>query len=543
MEHKSKNSLHAFEMPHGEHIIQKNTSLTILLWLIIAIGILAWQGNIFSNATQSGFHAIFSSEAKRCTVKFLTEEVLMHPTQTGVTLMMVPKENVDIRVTFGPSVNPAQYTTAQKTITAGMQASFALEPLRSHTPYTYQVFCKPAGANERFAPRKAKQFISPPAEENKDFSFGYVTDFHFYDHWSTAVFDGKTTALEKSISTFQNLLKNDLSFLVLGGDNAYTHCPSCPGGVLDGVTHDPDYALTEAQANLRYQKLLLPEFLGGVAQQIPFVYVLGNHEGETNPSINQCGHSTQNSLASFAARQTYFANPYQIYGGNPEGSYYSFEMGDSLIVVIDVMRYATLLPKTVEGWTLGAEQLTWLENTLKNSDKKWKFVFAEHLDGGEQTTTLSCYHYGRTGLRATDNNLPTGTFKGEQATIQQWMETYNTTGGATFFISGHDHVTILPTEKPDINGIGTNTYYVKGGRGAGGIPKWSTNEQAFKNKMDWNLDGIPDYDNPGLGNNVIGFFKITVHGKESVTFDYIISTPDNPQTNNTISLTKTIYAK
>lgn len=519
-----------------------NLYISILLWSAIGISLIAWSGGLFTDKNLSNLYAVFASGEKTCAVPFFTEEVLMHPTKDGVTLVMIPKESVTIRVLFGPFGDPTAHATKELTVLSGNQASFRLEPLRAETRYTYQVFCKPATSNDRLLPRPAKTFTSLPAETDKNFSFGYVADFHFYDHWSTAVFEGKTTALNTDILTFANLIKNNLSFLVLGGDHVYTHCPSCPGGIFDGIVHEPNYALTKTQADLRYQKFLLPEFWGGVAQKIPFVYVLGNHEGETNPSINACGHTTENSLSSFAARQTYFANPYYIYGGNPEGSYYSFEVGDSLIVVIDIFRYLPFIPKTVEGWTLGSEQLAWLENTLKNSDKKWKFIFAEHLDGGEQTGLLGCYHYGRTALRATDNNLPTGTFKGEQAVIQEWMEAYNTEGGATFFVSGHDHVAVLPTEKLKADGSGTNTFYVKGGRGSGGIPKWSQNETIFKNKMDWNLNGVPDYEESELGANSIGFFKISVHGKESVQFDYIASSA-TPELNNISVLTKTILAK
>ena len=233
-----------------------------------------------------------------------------------------------------------------------------------------------------------------------------------------------------------------------------------------------------------------------------------------------------------------FVNPYAIYEGDPEGRYYAYETGDALIIVIDVMGNTTTYPLSADEWI------------LQNSNSMWKFIFVEHLDGGEQSpsdipTAGQCpqpYHYGRGGLRATDDNKPTGVFKGEQAIIQTWMEQYNTSGGATFFLSGHDHVAIIPTEKPNPDGSGTDTYMVKGGQ-MGSTPAPWAESQIFKKEMDWDMDGIADYKSNTVGTEERGYFKITIHGKQSVRFVYIASDRSNPAINNTAILTKTIYAK
>ncbi len=75
-----------------------------------------------------------------------------------------------------------------------------------------------------------------------------------------------------------------------------------------------------------------------------------------------------------------------------------FEWGDALFVVIDEFEYTPVKPyagavagelddeaQTTDqwGWTMGQQQYDWFNNTLKNSDAKFKFVFSHHMLGGQ----------------------------------------------------------------------------------------------------------------------------------------------------------------
>jgi hypothetical protein len=77
-------------------------------------------------------------------------------------------------------------------------------------------------------------------------------------------------------------------------------------------------------------------------------------------------------------------------------------------------------------WTLGGAQLVWLQNTLENSDAKWKFVLGHHPVAG-QANTLTATAYGRGGGRAAHI--------GEQETVHQLM----IDNDVTAFFYGHDH--------------------------------------------------------------------------------------------------------
>jgi hypothetical protein len=80
-----------------------------------------------------------------------------------------------------------------------------------------------------------------------------------------------------------------------------------------------------------------------------------------------------------------------------------------------------------DTWTLGADQLAWLENTLKHSTSKWKFICVHHTVGGNGGNVQESV-YGRGGGRAAH--------VGEQAIVHQWMRDY----GVQILFYGHDHV-------------------------------------------------------------------------------------------------------
>lgn len=120
-------------------------------------------------------------------------------------------------------------------------------------------------------------------------------------------------------------------------------------------------------------------------------------------------------------------------GGSPGQDYYALTWGDALLVVLNVMSYTEVpllldYPMGVpEDWTLGPEQLAWLETTLADSSARWKFLFIHHAVGGAAGDYANTI-YGRGGGLAAN--------VGEQAYVHDLMVTH---GVQTFFY-GHDHV-------------------------------------------------------------------------------------------------------
>ena len=538
-----KNALIMNGMDTSKKVLRhKEFSVAVFLWVIIIAGVITWQSDALP------IHPLFvTSQAApqsfgNCTIPFEIEETLMLPTKNGVSLVMAPKEPATLFVEYKNDGEVYKDKTPSQTVVAGQTAKFTINNLRPGNTYTYRIQCKPANQRVPFAPRTEHTFKTLPVK-GQTFSFAYATDTHFYSAWSKAMFTNNPNFFQEFKKTVSNIASDpSLSFVVLGGDNAQTQCYGCPGGTIDGVTYAPNSVLTTGQAELRYKTFLAPDNWGVVTKTLPFVYVLGNHEGETNPSINECGHSTANSNSSMAARKKYYADLFPIYGGDPDGRYYSFEAGDMLIGIVDVMYEQDTLPQTPGEWQFtGDIQKNFIENTLKNSQAKWKTLFAEHLMGGDEVFGIQCYHYGRGGLRATNNDLPTGIFKGDQAIIQSWLEQYVVGGGANFFLSGHDHVAITPTEKLNATGDGTRTYYVKGGVVGANAQAWQS-EDLFKKEMDWDLNGTADYFTDTIGTLKRGYYRITVSPTQ-VLFEYVQTDMENSSLNGTVLYSKTITAQ
>ncbi len=177
---------------------------------------------------------------------------------------------------------------------------------------------------------------------------------------------------------------------------------------------------------------------------------------------------------------------------NLREDYYSFEWGDALFVVIDEFQYTMTkpYPGAVAGeqndeatigdqwsWTLGQQQYDWFNDTLKNSDAKFKFVFSHHMLGGQLAgggaggpagyvrggaAAADFFEWGGKNADGTDGfaaHRPTFTH-GPIADIMQ-------EAGVTGYFHGHDHqyahevvdgITYLSMPGLGMNGNGFNLY-------------------------------------------------------------------------------------
>lgn len=170
--------------------------------------------------------------------------------------------------------------------------------------------------------------------------------------------------------------------------------------------------------------------MGNTIGHLAHFSALGNWDGENGD------FSDADIMRSREQRQLYLPNPGpNTYpeGGSPGEDYYAFTWGDATFVVLNVMSYTptahllTGFDEYPDDWTLGSQQLSWLETTLSASTSKWKFLFIHHTVGGAAPDAANAA-YGRGGGQAA--------YVGEQAVIHQMMLDY----GAQIFFHGHDHV-------------------------------------------------------------------------------------------------------
>jgi hypothetical protein len=188
-------------------------------------------------------------------------------------------------------------------------------------------------------------------------------------------------------------------------------------------------------------------YFGITGPSVPLFLVNGNHEGEAGWLLD----GTADNLAVWAAnaRKLYYPEPSAgtFYSASTvkepfvgtRNSYYAWEWGDALFVVLDPYSYTTVNPKqSGDGWdwTLGEAQYRWLVDVLSTSDRTYKFVFSHHavgdIRGGVELADL--YEWGgssKSGTYQFDAQRP-----GWGLPIHRLFATY----GVTIFFQGHDHL-------------------------------------------------------------------------------------------------------
>ncbi|MEI7670433.1 MAG: metallophosphoesterase, partial [Pseudomonadota bacterium] len=193
---------------------------------------------------------------------------------------------------------------------------------------------------------------------------------------------------------------------------------------------------------------LLRSYYETECHSVPLFITLGNHEGESGWYQN----GTANNVAIWDAqeRNKYFMNPApdNFYSGDTSftnyvgkrKSYYAWQWGDALFMVIDPYWYTKPKPDSLHGWrwTLGETQYNWLKNTLENSNAKFKFIFSHQIVGG--TTE------GRGGVEVADlyewggNNLDgTPGFASNRPGWYKPIKELLAENHVNIFFHGHDH--------------------------------------------------------------------------------------------------------
>ena len=464
---------------------------------------------------------------------FHVEEILSHPRADGVSLSMVPAEAVEAYVRYG-ELGVLERSTPLLAAGAGALLAFDLGALEVSGTYGFQVHVRRAG--ERVFQLRAPGGFRTLAAPGDPVTFGVIADTHAYAVWSQDAPGTEYKGFEKLQGTIANVIADEsLDFAVLGGDIAMTHCGGgCLPKDVDGVTVGPGTVDSQQEADLRYRATLSPKILGPLGRALPLALVLGNHDGEAGfgDADGTCSQFDTTADYSRHARLAHLPNASDSYDGNRVGSAYTFRTGDVQIVVLDVMRYNPAMPLGPDQWTLGSGQLEWLEQTLRGSDAPFKFVFGEHLLGGA-SDPAHCYWYGRGGLRATDTGEVDGSFVGEQALVHEILRRH----GAQLFLSFHDHV-VVAGEKIAPDGSPSGVHYVIGGQSSGNQPPWTT-EAWYQQQMDYDGDGVAEFETDTTGTRKKGWFRVTVDGA-AATLEYVLTKIDDPTLDGTVLLSYTI---
>jgi predicted phosphodiesterase len=295
----------------------------------------------------------------------------------------------------------------------------AIDSLQPDTAYTYRVRYR-AGNTSEFATTEAAAFHTQRAPGSA-FTFTIQADSHLDSNSDLNVY---TQTLPN-----QRAVRPD--FTIDLGDTFMT---------------DKYKPYTSAQPQYLAQRY----YFSLLGQTSPLYLVLGNHDGEGAP---RGGSANEMSTWSAQVRTTYFPNPVPdaFCSGDAQQSYYAWEWGDALFVVLDPYTFTPASRDAIDNWnaTLGEAQYQWLKKTLESSDAKWKFVFIHQLVGGAGkdgrggVEAAPYYEWGGQNVDGTDG------FAQHRSGWPMPIHDLLVANHVTAVFHGHDHLFV----KQDLDGI------------------------------------------------------------------------------------------
>jgi len=177
---------------------------------------------------------------------------------------------------------------------------------------------------------------------------------------------------------------------------------------------------------------------------MPVLIALGNHDGEEGwNSARFKAREWRNKLFPLPTEKNHPE------GGHPDGNYYALSLGSdeenrggAQFIFLDVTAFTgSVAPSHPEKWTLGKEQLSWLESVLDKNERDWSFACFHHVLGGWPAgpgeTDSTPISYGRGPLfNYSDYSGFCNPNNVEQVKITEMAKKYGLRG----FLYGHDHI-------------------------------------------------------------------------------------------------------
>jgi predicted phosphodiesterase len=292
--------------------------------------------------------------------EYLFNIMLARPGADSITASVLAWKDMEASIAFGEAPNGLTRRTSLTKLSAGEPVSVQLDKLKPNTLHYYQLSYRISGGEP--VHDSVRSFVTQRASGSR-FSFAMQADSHLDTSTDVRVYQ----------QTLANVLSDKPDFMIDLGDTT----------MVDKFGSFYTRAETQYKAQ-RY-------YFGQIADSVPMLLTLGNHDGEQGSRLT--GQPDSMPLWSVGMRKKYFPNPEPggIYTGNtkPEDGagmlqdYYAWEWGSALFVVLDPFWF-TGDRKRDDNWgmTLGEAQYRWLTKTLETSKAPFKFVFIHHLVGG-----------------------------------------------------------------------------------------------------------------------------------------------------------------
>lgn len=358
--------------------------LTCMIWVFAAV-----------SSAQVTFPSLNTSP-------WLGQEMLGRVEATAVTVNVAFDQDVQVFFEYGTASGEYTSRTFTETAAANTPLNVTLGNLQPNTRYYYRLqYALPSATS--FTARPEHTFVTA-RPRGTPFTFLIQADPHLDNNSTSAVYQ----------LTLANELADRADFMIDLGDTMLTDKLNSAGvPVSGGASPMAAGVLTRAQMHRSYYDL--------ATHSLPLFLAVGNHEGEWGSNLNGTPNDmaiwdTEYRTAYFPtpAPDSFFAGDSQFYdldgnlcvpgqsvtcGLGQRRSYYSWEWGDALFVVLDPFWNQTpdatqsgngqdCCQKDAGYWslTLGSAQYAWLQQTLENSTAMYKFVFSHNLVGGWDLT-------------------------------------------------------------------------------------------------------------------------------------------------------------
>ena len=294
-------------------------------------------------------------------------ELLSKPTASSVTVHLFFADSAEVSVKYGTASGTYSGQTTWQTFADSVATETLISGLQADTKYYYRVLYRHPGDTATTV--RPEFTFHTQRVPGSTFSFIVEADPHLDYNSDTALYR----------QCLRNQLSDNPDFMIDLGDYLMTD-------KLNNAAHVIPYD------TIPFRCKLFRDYFSTSGHSVPLYNVMGNHEGEVGWLVN----GTANSVAVWDAqvRKKYFLNPepdnfytgdttnYQYIGHRQ--SYYAWQWGDALFIVLDPFWYTKPKPDSLTSWnwTLGKVQYDWLKRTLENSTASYKFVFSHQIVGG-----------------------------------------------------------------------------------------------------------------------------------------------------------------
>jgi uncharacterized repeat protein (TIGR02543 family) len=417
-------------------------------------------------------------------ISFIAEELLGKPTDTSITINIVPGETIECHYQY--RVESESYSTENQTETltaeGGEPHEVTISGLLKNTRYFYHLRYRKPGETDWVT--RSEHTFHTQRDIGESFVFTVTAD----SHNATASNTSFTTAIN-------NILADEPDFHVDLGDTQFAE-----------FTRN---ASIQTNVNNAYLEYRAGTHFGAFGHSTPVFLSSGNHEEEEGWNLDD---SYSRGVADIQARKAFFPTPVDdgifytgntdllaaideaVYGDKLREDYYAWEWGDALFVVIDPFQYTTVLPYSPiageEGdetvtttdqwvWTLGEQQYDWLKQTLRNSSANYKFMFSHQMVGGIPDNSVSGgAGYVRGGAEAAGyfewggrNFNGTEGFSSNRPGWEKPIHDLMVETGVSAYFHGHDHqfvyeirdgIVYQEVPSPSMTGSGFAGIYAEG---------------------------------------------------------------------------------